>query len=217
MAAVNFSKLMSPADFTKKMGVARLVPGKNPDLHVHKDLTLRDPISGTMCGCGVCELFDAYHGVRKRREINRVRLQEGVQVGKLPKVHEPLLYDSGREFGNQATDITVLGPEVIKMLDDARKDPSKDQAVVQDRLIQRDTVRLGQAQQARRNDTAHEGLRDAIARVNANPETAASVLGFTRNKSTGAKRTAEAPPADPQERLKFAAQPRGAILMPGKS
>ena len=218
MAAVNFSKRMAAADFTKALGVHRLVPGKNVDLHVHKDLVLRDPIEGTMCGCGSCELFDCYHGIRKRREVNHLRFQEGVQVGKFPKVHEPLLYDSGREFGKDGTDITVLGPEVLDQLRDARNDPSRDEAVVQDRLVQRDTVRLGQAQQARRNDTAHEGLLDAIAKVNAYPETAASLLGVSRSKKhPGAKRSAEAPPADPQERLKFAAQPRGTVPVPGKS
>ena len=81
MAAVNFSKQMADADFKKALGVHRMVPGKNVDLHVHKDLVLRDPMDGTMCGCGACELFDCYHGIRKRREINLLRFRQRAQVG----------------------------------------------------------------------------------------------------------------------------------------
>ena len=169
-----------------------------------------------MCGCGVCELFDCYHGVRKRQEINELR--GSAQVGRFgfPKVHEPQKYDSGREYGNDETDITVLGPEIIRELVKRRNDPHYDPVVVQDSIVQRGTVHIGQEQQRRRNDTAHEGLLEAVAKVDADPGSAAAQLGVPRKKARNNK-PAEAPPSDLQARLEYATQSHGTNAPEGKS
>lgn len=182
MAAVNFRQGMPAAEFKANLGVSRWVPAKAADLHVHSTLTLRPSNPETMCGCGACELFDCYHGILMRRQLNQNRqLDDGTQVGKYRKVIEPRKYDSGRKFG-EGTDITVLGPQIVAQLDTYRNDPSNAAPVVQDRSTQRTTINIAQTQQTRRNDTANEGLRDAIERVNANRKPPIRYLAFPRQK-----------------------------------
>jgi len=79
-AAVTFTAGMMDAAFNSALGVARQVPSKAADLHVHRDLTMRLPIAGTMCGRGACELYYCHCGINKRRDVNRDRIRGNVQI-----------------------------------------------------------------------------------------------------------------------------------------